>query len=263
MACKMSRWRQAKLTQLAAAALAACGNASSPDAGVDATGPDAARDATVDGEPPYPECDVGFGDLPWLRIREEGNERTETEYSMIVVESTEMQLRAEAGGLPADPIDPFFQLDFPFALGAEHQLPGVGDEVFVVGGACDHKQDIYYLRVMDADRRLLFEGGSPECASAPDGPENPHLGGRDRPGAEPCSEVLTQCCCRDRTEHDVILHADGDSLLVRGEDRVVEIDGARFLASSQGLFLLEVTPCTRLHSAVKGSAFVVRLADGL
>jgi hypothetical protein len=210
---------------------------------------------------PYPECTERFSDLPWLELREEGNDRTDVEYPMIVVESTDRRFRAEETGLPVDDAEPFVDVEFPFALPATADLPDVGQPIVLLGGTCDYKQSIEYFRLMRPVDGLFFEGGSPDCAEAAGNDVwSPHLGARDRPETETCSEVLESCCCQDRTEHDVILHADGDSVLVRGEDRIVEIDGASFLASSQGIYTLEVTTCTMLHSSVQGSAFLVRVS---
>jgi hypothetical protein len=61
---------------------------------------------------------------------------------------------------------------------------------------------------------------------------------------------------------EVVLHQpDGDSVVVPGEDREIEIDGLRYLVSSQGAYWIDQGRAYYDLTGPKGSAFIVRLAD--
>lgn len=271
---------------VAAALLLWCGPDAKPhrDAGVDASvdapadsgkdsadgvtdAADAESDATVDAGWPFEECGQYFRDMPWLRALSNAS-RTDVEYPMVVVESSESSLRAEGGPKDEDPEEEMYvDLEFPFPLGPEIERPGVGEVVTTRGGVCDGMLVTGYVRIRSEDGRLLWEGGSPDCADSWAYQDaGLLLGERVNRDVEPCSEELRRgdevlCCCRTRVQRDVILHPDGDSVLVPGEDREIEIDGARFLASAQGSFEIVQAPCEYDRSGIYGSAFVARLAD--
>lgn len=202
--------------------------------------------------------------------REARNDRLDVEQELVVVESSQGGFRAEADGLPASRFaSEYVDVSLGTPVGPEYRLPSVGETIIVLGGMCSYMTEVGYVRVLGGDRELLWEGGSPGCGegfSLFDYPWHPNLGDRVRVEPEPCFERLFNrdgewCCCDTRIDRDVILHADGDSILVPGEDRLVEIDGAQFLASALGSFELLEASCTHDRSGVEGSAFIVRLAE--
>lgn len=61
---------------------------------------------------------------------------------------------------------------------------------------------------------------------------------------------------------EVLLHLpEGDSVVVPGEDREIEIDGLRYLVSSQGAYWIDQGPGYHDLTGPFGSAFIVRLDE--
>lgn len=250
-----------------------CGNGSGMDAGTLDSGADGAPDAALDASPdastdgglPFPECALGLYEHPWMAVDVEV-ERGDVSYPMEVVESSELLVRMEEGP-PGEPGGFFAEIRFLRGLIPPTALPRVGDQVTVLGGDCDPGLYSAYLRIMSPEGTILFEAGDPACADhfSPLWPTPPpYVGARWREDPETCKETLdprARCCCRVLREHDVVLHPDGDSLLVPAQDREIEIDGGRFLASAQGLIEVAGAECGGQHDGVRGSAFVARLAD--
>jgi hypothetical protein len=153
-------------------------DAGARDAGVDAADehiPDASADACV----LHPECAPYFQDTPWVQVVGT-TDRLDTEYGLTIAERTDSILRAE------DDADPelFIELRFAPALGLESLLPDVGASVLVLGGMCDQELVAGYLRIMNPEREILWEGGSTVCTLG-DRPWGPYLGERERPSDTP------------------------------------------------------------------------------
>lgn len=241
--------------------LTACDEHAAPDSG---TPVDAGVDADARDEAP-PQCGVSLRDIEWVYVRTEGFERNDVEVRLIVVVSTESELRAESGGLPVDDGDAFLEVHYPRALGAEYALPNVGDSIIVIGGS-SFLPDAGYARVMTDEHEILWEGGSVGWALEDELGRGPYFTQRASAAPVVCREPLPTCCCVNRAERDVFVVADGEQRLEAGETVELTIDGALFEASSQGLYFLDHIPCGCDDSCFEdepggvGTAFLVRLA---
>jgi hypothetical protein len=267
-------------------ALAACGGGAvgDADADVDADADDdVSRDAEADTDSgdaadsgtdsdtlEYPICDPQFHDFPWGwgYAGTRSVERTDVEYEFVVTRMLETGFVAELDPEHDLGDEPQMSVVLPSGMAANVRLPELGDSIISLGGNCDDGRG--YLRVTTPSGELIYEGGAPLCTSIPGGypwPEPPRLSQRDVP-SERCIDYWNhpppspEFCCVTRTDMEVVLHQpDGESVVVPGEDREIEIDGLRYLVSSQGAYWIDQGPDILDLTGAFGSAFIVRLDE--
>lgn len=231
-----------------------------PDDGSTDSGFDAGSgaDAAADSGPPS-RCDPPYRETPQAWVEAEGVHLANVEYELVVVASTETGFRAVEDPKLDEREQNYIEVGFPEPFDASYRLPIVGETLLVLGGPCNLNNA--YLRVMDLDRNILWEGGSASCGDMGQF-RGPYLGVRAIPGAVPCSDEVWSCLFT-RLPLDTIVHPDGDSVLLPGEKREVEIDGARFMGVNYGEFVVADWPagCPTESDLAWGSAFLVRLAD--